>query len=153
MHAQSLSIWLFETLWTIPTGLLCPWDFPGKNTGVSCHFFIQGISLTQGLNPCLLHLLALAGRFFNTEPLGSPSSLCCCSVTKSWPTPWSNGQQHTRLLCPSPSPEVCPSSCPLNGWCHPTISSSSPSAFNLSQSEDLSLDCEWMNDCEWISVP
>ena len=34
------------------------------------------------------------------------------------------GLQHTRLLCPSPSPEVCPSSCPLHQWCHPAISSS-----------------------------
>ena len=23
------------------TGLLCPWDFPGKNTGVGCHFLLQ----------------------------------------------------------------------------------------------------------------
>ena len=35
-----------------------------------------------------------------------------------------HGQQHTRLLCPSPSPKVCPSSCPLHRWCHPAISSS-----------------------------
>ena len=27
--------------------------------------------------------------------------------------------QHARLPCPSPSPEVCPSSCPLHWWCHP----------------------------------
>ena len=33
-------------------------------------------------------------------------------------------QQHARLPCPSPSPGVCPHSCPLNWWCHPTISSS-----------------------------
>ena len=26
--------------------LLCPWDFPGKNTGVGCHFLLQGISPT-----------------------------------------------------------------------------------------------------------
>ena len=32
--------------------------------------------------------------------------------------------QHARLPCPSPSPEVCPSSCPVHQWCHPTISSS-----------------------------
>ena len=38
-----------------PTRLLCPWDFPAKNTGVGCHFFLQGIFLTQGLNPHLLH--------------------------------------------------------------------------------------------------
>ena len=27
--------------------LLCPWDFPGKNTGVGCHFLLQGIFLTR----------------------------------------------------------------------------------------------------------
>ena len=42
-------------LW--PTKLLCPWNFPGKNTGVSCNFPLQGIFLTQGLNPQLLYLL------------------------------------------------------------------------------------------------
>ena len=33
-----------------PTRFLCPWDSPGKNTGVGCHSLLQGISLTQGLN-------------------------------------------------------------------------------------------------------
>ena len=37
---------------------------------------------------------------------------------------WPHGLQHGRPLCPSPSPEVCPSSCPLHQWCHPAISSS-----------------------------
>ena len=32
--------------------------------------------------------------------------------------------QHSRPPCPSPSPEVCPSSCPLHQWCHPAISCS-----------------------------
>ena len=36
---------------------LCPWDSPGKNTGVSGHVLLQGIVLTQGLNTCLLCLL------------------------------------------------------------------------------------------------
>ena len=27
--------------------LLCPWDFPGKTTGMGCHFLLQGIFLTQ----------------------------------------------------------------------------------------------------------
>ena len=47
------------TLWDpmdcSPTRLLRPWDFPGKNTGVGCHFLLQEIFLTQGLNPGLLH--------------------------------------------------------------------------------------------------
>ena len=37
-----------------PVRLLCPWGSPGKNTGVGCHF-LQGIFLTQGSNPGLLH--------------------------------------------------------------------------------------------------
>jgi len=35
--------------------LLHPWDFPGKKTGVGCHFLLQGIFPTQGSNPGLLH--------------------------------------------------------------------------------------------------
>ena len=34
---------------------LHPWDFPGKNTGVGCHFLLQEIFLTQGLNLGLPH--------------------------------------------------------------------------------------------------
>ena len=33
-----------------PARLLCPWACPGKNTGVGCHFLLQGIFLTQGQN-------------------------------------------------------------------------------------------------------
>ena len=35
--------------------LLHPWNFPGKNTGVGCHFLFQGIFPTQGSNPGLPH--------------------------------------------------------------------------------------------------
>ena len=35
--------------------ILCPWDFPGKKTGVGSYFFLQGIFLTQALNLCSLH--------------------------------------------------------------------------------------------------
>ena len=37
--------------------LLCPWDSPGKNSGVGCHFLLQGIFPTQELNLRLLYLL------------------------------------------------------------------------------------------------
>ena len=36
------------------TRLLCLWDFLGKNTALGCHFLLQGIFLTQGLNLYLL---------------------------------------------------------------------------------------------------
>ena len=48
MHAQSHNlVQLFETPWTLATRLLCPWKFPGQNTGVGCHFLLQGIFLIQ----------------------------------------------------------------------------------------------------------
>ena len=36
---------------------------------------------------------------------------------------WPHGLLHIRLPRPSPTPEVCPNSCPSSWWCHPTISS------------------------------
>ena len=73
MHAQSLSrVGLFVTSRTEPTRLLCPWDSPGKNTGMGCHALLQGIFPTQGSNPhllCPLHWQAGS----SLAPPGKPS--------------------------------------------------------------------------------
>ena len=55
VHARSVMSRLFATPWTVTTRLLCPWDSPGKNTGVGCHAHLQGIFPTQGWNLGLLH--------------------------------------------------------------------------------------------------
>ena len=58
MHTQSLQSCL-TLLWPhglCPARLLCPRDFSGKNTGVGCHFLLQGIFPTHGSN---LHRLCL----------------------------------------------------------------------------------------------
>ena len=64
----SLVAQLCPTLWDpmdcSRPGFLCRWDSPGKNTGVGCHFLLQGIVPTQGLKglhltPCLLKALHL----------------------------------------------------------------------------------------------
>ena len=47
-----------------PARLLCPWDAPGKSTGVGCHALLQGIFLTQGSNLCFLLLLHCRQIFF-----------------------------------------------------------------------------------------
>ena len=70
-------------LW--PTRLLWPWTSPGKtspgkNTGVGCHSLLQGIFLTQGSNPGLLHCL------HSLSHQGSPALhivVIYCSL--SWP--------------------------------------------------------------------
>ena len=56
-----------------PTRPLCPRDFSGKDTGVGCHFLLQGVFLTQGLNShllCLLHWLA--DSLPNAKPQRTP---------------------------------------------------------------------------------
>ena len=56
-------------LW--PARLLCPWDSPGKNSGVGCCALLQGIFPTQGLILQLLRLLRCR-RFFAAEPPREP---------------------------------------------------------------------------------
>ena len=52
-----------------PPRLLCPWDFPGKNIGMGCHFLLQGIFPTQGSNP----------HFLPWQNTIQPSISCFCS--------------------------------------------------------------------------
>ena len=55
-QVKSLSrVQLFATSWTAAYQTPPSWDFPGKRTGVGCHFLLQGIFPTQGLNPGLPH--------------------------------------------------------------------------------------------------
>ena len=54
-----------------PSRFLCPRGFPGKNTGVGCHFLLQGVFPTQGSKLHLLQLLQLAGGIFTSEILGN----------------------------------------------------------------------------------
>ena len=46
---------LFATQWIVAWQAPLSMNSPGKNTGVSCHFLLQGIFLIQGSNPGLLH--------------------------------------------------------------------------------------------------
>ena len=69
-----------------PPRLLCPWDSPGKNTGVGCCAHLQGIFPTQGSDPGLL-LLTCTGRWVPYQQchLGSPKQVL--NTNKKWYTP------------------------------------------------------------------
>ena len=54
-----------------PPGSSVHGDSPGKYTGVGCHFLLQGIFLTQGSNPPLLHLLHWQAGSLPLRHLGS----------------------------------------------------------------------------------
>ena len=45
-----------------------PWDSQSKNTGVGCHFLLQGLFPTQGLNSDVRH----CRQTLPSEPQGSP---------------------------------------------------------------------------------
>jgi len=75
----------------------------------------------------LQFLSKFQGIFHKTEKKNSTTCiklllLFSCQVMSD--SLWLHSLQHARLPCPLPSPRICPSSCPLNWWCHPTISSS-----------------------------
>ena len=63
------------------TRLLCPWNSPGKNTGVGCHALLQRIFPTKGLNQHHLCLLHCRWILYPLTHLGSP--LLCISVVYS----------------------------------------------------------------------
>ena len=52
MHAKLLQscLTVCDPMDPMDIRVLCPWDYPGKNTGVGCHALLQEIILTQGLN-------------------------------------------------------------------------------------------------------
>ena len=70
MHACMLS--LFSHAQLFATRLLCPWDSPGKNTGVGCHALLHELFPSQGSNPCLLCLLHRQVGSLPLAPPGKP---------------------------------------------------------------------------------
>ena len=53
-----------------PTRLFCPWDFPGKNTGVGSHSLLQELFPTQGSNLGLLHCRQILHHLSHQGSLG-----------------------------------------------------------------------------------
>ena len=78
LHACQVTLLMsdFVTLWTV----LCQWGSPGRNTGVGYHALLQGIFLTQGLNPCLLQLLHCRQILSLLSRRGSPKLHLCVNM-------------------------------------------------------------------------
>ena len=94
------------------TRLLCPWDSPDKNTGVGSHALLQGIFLTQGLNPGLPHCRSILYHQSHQETRFQiecandflSSVQFSCSVVSNSLRP--HELQHARPPSPSPTPGV-----------------------------------------------
>ena len=82
------------------TRLLCPRDSPGKNTGVGCHFLLQGIFQTQQSNLGLLHcrwILYHLGHY-GSPPCslwGYKAEWIFCSKSRGWAEPMKFSYTHS----------------------------------------------------------
>ena len=61
-----------------------PWNFPGGNTGVGCHFLLQGVFPTQGWNPQLLCLRHCRQIPWPLSHQGSPVMVCTGGSVIHW---------------------------------------------------------------------
>ena len=92
-----------------PARLLCPRDFPGKNTGVGSHSLLQGIFPTQGLNLGLLrwkqilYYLSHQGSLLLTMCMRAKSLQSCLTLCNPWivthqlPCPWNSPGKNTGV--------------------------------------------------------
>ena len=132
-----------------PTRLPRPWDSPGKNTGVGCHFLLQHMKVKSESE--VAQMCPTLSDLMDCSP---PGDLMDCSLPGSsvhgifqarvlewgaiaFSLIWyqfssiqfsrslrPHESQHSRPPCLSPTPGVYSNSCPSSRWCHPAISSS-----------------------------
>ena len=121
---------------------LCPWNCPGKDTGVGCHYLLQGIFSTQGSNPglkhcwqilyCLSHKEEFPYEVYSVQ-FSSVAHLCltlCNPVNRNMPGLLVHHQlpEFTQTHVHRVGDAIQPS--------HP-LSSPAPPALNLSQHQGL----------------
>ena len=85
VRAELLSrVRLFASLWTVGHRLLCPWDSPGKNTGVACHALLQGNLPNPWMEPTSHNDVSYTGRWvlYHCAP-GKPISPTCDSILRN----------------------------------------------------------------------
>ena len=96
-----------DSLWPLvcmfPTKLLCPWNFSGRDTGMSSHFLLQGFLPTHGSNLHLLHCLHCSWILHQLTQQESPhkhllSIYCICSDNRGVGNSWTHSMREQRLV-------------------------------------------------------
>ena len=138
-----------------PTRLPHPWDSPGKNTAVGCHFPLQCMKVKSG-SEVAQSCLTLSDPLDCGLPGSSVPGILQARILEWVAISFSNAcvqfirsvmsnslrpheSQHTRPPCPSPSPGVHSDSCPSSHAIQPShpLLSPSPPAPNPSQHQGL----------------
>ena len=101
-----------------PTRLTRPWDSPGKNTGVGCHFLLQWMKVKSESEVAQLCLTLC-------DPMDcSLRGSSVHGIFQARVLEWVANAFSASPPCPSPNPGVYSNSCSSHWQCHPTISSS-----------------------------
>ena len=82
------------------------------------------ISFTKSTWNVYLEMIPACNLTSSLYPEHPKTPCCCCFSVVVSDSLWPHELQNARLFCPSLSPWVCPNSCSLSQWCHPTSSSS-----------------------------
>ena len=88
-----------------PARLLCPWDFPDKNTGVDCHFLFQGLNQSVSLSFPALQVDSLPLSHLESPDhwiaiaylLVEPGSVCAVASTTCYTWINTSGEVETQL--------------------------------------------------------
>ena len=112
-------VWSLSCVWFMwphrlqPTRLLCPWDFPDKNTEVCCHFLLQEVFPKQRLNPGLLHC---RWSLLTSHQRNSNHTIICQHTSLT--------QEYFLLILVIPRRSLLPSTRPVlievYSWNHPS---------------------------------
>ena len=126
LHSLGKTLWAFALLHSVLQGQIC----------LLLQVFLDFLSATRGTTVSghwsfilsRAHVLSVFISLFKIPFLFKKFllffSFLLFSHSVMSDSLWLHGLQHARLPCPSWSPRACSNSCPLNWWCHPTISSS-----------------------------
>ena len=137
---MSNSLWSHELQ---PARLLCPWDFPGKNTGVGCHFLLQGIFLTQIISVSTalqVDSLTLGPPWKPLSPWEGYQNECVHRVVKFTKVKYFNSSQLWLL-------PVSTAISPHFGWCRMVTS-----IWGLVLGHWLRMHFVWVSWQTWFSV-
>ena len=111
-----------------PDRLLCPWDSPGKNTGMGCHALLWGSSQPrEGTH--ISSIFYTAGRFFTAEPLGMPIWMHYYSKNKICLKKFFYWSGLHKTVVNSPFLEICMWSLGISsGWTFSSLQSLPPNS-------------------------
>ena len=84
------------TPWTVAHQGPCPWNSPGKNTGVGSQSLLQGIFLIHGSNPHLLHCRQV---LYHLSHQGGPGTFYIKRKTMDIDSCLQNSSSHHPLIC------------------------------------------------------